>query len=600
MSSTMSRARRALPTLLLSAALVVASSCAPHAEVHHAPAPVALPVSASAPIAPARPDPLGDAELAYDLTRGPDGSITVEMTFRGEDDGRTEIALPSSWGGQKELYRELVGLAVVSPSATLEAGDAPDRRVVVHRPGDVVTLRYAFAPKPEPTEVPDGNTYRPLVTANWFHFIGHALFATPRWEDAPARRLRLRWHGLPPDAHLANSFGVDEREQRFDRSLSELRHAVYVGGDFRVGRVDVRGKPVFVAMRGRWGFSDEDYLALVGRIVDVERAFFHDDDFDRFLVTLIPSGTGCCSYGGTGLTDSFATFIASNLPVERRHEHLLAHELFHTWNGRRIGRKEPEELVYWFSEGFTDYYANLLLLRSGIETLPQYVAAYDDTLRGYFLSPARNAKNAAVRTSFWSDRAVERLPYQRGAIFAHEWNLKIRSAPGGHSIDDVMRDLFLEAKEHDTVVSDEEIDTLARRYLPGGVAEDLARYNDAGETLHVSKGALGPCVSLSEASIGAFDLGFDEAMPNGTLGGVVPGGPAHRAGVRDGMRVVRSKWSSDPTKPVELTIVEGPKREKRVITYLPQGKRIRVPQYHLDERRYARDPAGCEAFLRGL
>jgi predicted metalloprotease with PDZ domain len=351
-----------------------------------------------------------------------------------------------------------------------------------------------------------------------------------------------------------------------------------------------------VVLRGTWGFNDDELVDLVRKVVDAERAFFGDDDFDRFLVTLIPTGTECCSYGGTGLTDSFATFIASNLPVERRMKHLLAHELFHTWNGRRIQRQEPEELVYWFSEGLTDYYANLLSLRAGIVTFPEYVAEYDQTLRTYYLSTARNVPNETVRHSFWEDHAIERIPYQRGDILAHEWSLRIKRATPSASFDDVMRDLFHAAMTDGTVVSATKIDELVRRYLPSGISDDIAHYIDRGDTIVPSADALGPCVKLEQTKIGPFDLGFDEAKSSGSLVGVEPGGPAARAGAKEGMSLRHSRWSNDPTRKVELTVVDG-KRE-RTISYLPQGKPVTVPQYRLDEVAYAKDPAACEAALR--
>jgi predicted metalloprotease with PDZ domain len=45
----------------------------------------------------------------------------------------------------------------------------------------------------------------------------------------------------------------------------------------------------------------------------------------------------------------------------------LAHEFFHYWNGIRIsGGIENYSTTQWFAEGFTEYYANLALLRAGI------------------------------------------------------------------------------------------------------------------------------------------------------------------------------------------------------------------------------------------
>lgn len=553
------------------------------------------------------PSPVPKPDVDFVVKREPRGdteAIVVEVRFPGDTSGRTEVALPSEWGGQKELWRELSGIAPIGEGVTLSPGSSEKMRILSHAPGAEVGLRYEFEGTPDLESIGDGRNYRPIVQKRYFHFIGHALFAVPKAADDRQEPIAIHWRGLGPADHVADSFGVDERDQSFMATLSELEHAVYVGGDFRIRRTEVRGKPIFVAMRGTWGFSDDDFVGLVTKAVDIERAFFGDDDFDRFLVTLIPTGKGCCSYGGTGLTNSFATFIASDLPVEGRLEHLLTHELFHTWNGRRIQRQEPEELVYWFSEGFTDYYANLLSFRAGLQTFPEYVAQYDSILRQYYLSSARNAPNEAVKNAFWSDRAIERLPYQKGDILAHEWSLRIREATTEKSgrkpasFDDVMRDLFHAAMTQHAVVSASEIDTLVRPYLADGVAHDIVKYVDRGETLVPSARALGPCARLVHTSLGPFELGFDEKATDeaGALAGVVKNGPAWRAGARDGMKLRHSKWSSDPTHPVELTVVKGD--DKRVIKYLPQGKAIQVPQYELDERRYERDREGCEAALR--
>ncbi|MCJ7617326.1 MAG: hypothetical protein MUO43_12405 [Desulfobacterales bacterium] len=66
-------------------------------------------------------------------------------------------------------------------------------------------------------------------------------------------------------------------------------------------------------------------------------------------------------------------------------KYLFAHELFHTWNTGKLGvRQNPEQLIYWFSEGFTGYYARLLLLRAGLITIEEYVSDYNDKLIRYY------------------------------------------------------------------------------------------------------------------------------------------------------------------------------------------------------------------------
>lgn len=572
------------PIVWLIVTLVLSVGCT---KTHAPPRP-------AAPAAPTRAARTPDLDLA--IRREPRGdryALVFEASFVGDASGRTAIELPSTWAGQTELWRDIS--AVSATGATLAPGASPHERVAVHEPRAEIVITYEIRQHDEIAEIDHRRVYRPLVQAAYFHLIGHGFVVAPAWEGDSERRIRLRWD-LGDDMTMANSFGVTARAQEIDTTLDALRHAVFVGGDFRVHTLEVRGQPVHVALRGSWAFSDDDYLDRVRRVVEVERGFFGDDDFDRFLVTMIPTGARCCSYGGTGLTDSFATFIATDRPLDGRMTHLLAHELFHTWNGRRIGRQEPEELVYWFSEGFTDYYARLLSLRAGLITLAEYADSYNAVLRAYFLSPARNAQNAAVHDAFWSDEAVERLPYQRGDILAHEWNLRIQQAVPQSSIDDVMRALFAEAMSHGAVVSAEQIDTLARALLPAGVATDIQRFVDAGETLAPSDGALGACFAIEPVSIGPFDLGFDlEATDSAAaLVGVRPGGPAHRAGLRDGMPIVHSRYGNDPLRPAEITVREG--GQKRRVTYLPQAEAIAVPQYRLRPGVDAAHP-DCAAFF---
>ncbi|MGL1562936.1 hypothetical protein ACSTHQ_00210, partial [Vibrio parahaemolyticus] len=81
---------------------------------------------------------------------------------------------------------------------------------------------------------------------------------------------------------------------------------------------------------------------------------------------------------------------------------------FHTWNPWRLGRMAgapAERADYWFSEGFTDFYARRLLLRSGVFSLEEFAADWNDALRAYANNPARLEPNRRVVERFWSDGA---------------------------------------------------------------------------------------------------------------------------------------------------------------------------------------------------
>src|SRR5471030_650934 len=75
------------------------------------------------------------------------------------------------------------------------------------------------------------------------------------------------------------------------------------------------------------------------------------------------------------------------LPVEKIENYetgmlgVFAHEFFHCWNVKRIRPKSLEPFNFehanmsselWFAEGFTQYYGELLLERSGFHTVDEY------------------------------------------------------------------------------------------------------------------------------------------------------------------------------------------------------------------------------------
>ena len=107
---------------------------------------------------------------------------------------------------------------------------------------------------------------------------------------------------------------------------------------------------------------------------------------------------------------------------------------------------------------------------------------------------------------------------------------------------------------------------------------------------------MGECLRLGDENIPTFDLGYDRSASkaSGHAVGVRAGGPADRAGLREGERILGTNiWSGFPEKEVELEVDRNGARAK--IRYLPQGAMIRVPQYRFDEKAWKKDPAKCRS-----
>jgi predicted metalloprotease with PDZ domain len=542
--------------------------------------------------------PEGAVRYTFSLPAPSATHLQVDLRFRAGSARTTRLLLPDTgWGNEKRFYDAIEGLEVVADTGaavTLRDADAPSARLLEHPPGAVVHVRYRLHQDWSGDRV---RRFRPVFAERWLHFFGNAALARPAVDPDEPRPLEITWAGVPAGLTVADSFGVGEGTRRLTAPLSRVIDAVYVAGDFRLRRVPVGDEPVWVAVRGDWKFTDDALMGLLQKLLAAQRGFWNDHAFPHFLVTLIQDG-GQGNYGGTGVTNAFSAISAPDRTLDSGLDLLFSHELFHTWNGRKIGTPPPEGGSYWFSEGFTTYYGRLLALRAGVIPLARYVADLDDEIGRYTLSPARNAPNARVVSDFWNDHALHDLSYQRGDLLAHAWNAAIREATSGHaSLDDVMRDALAAALDRGERVTAASLDALARKYLPAGIAADHARYVEQGETIPPRPGALGPCVTLAAVEMPVFELGFDRAAVGAkVIHGVVPGSAAERAGVREGQALHGvSIWYGDTSKEVRLVVVDA--GGKRTITYRPLGKPQRIPQYRLDEPAMARDAARCLAWF---
>jgi predicted metalloprotease with PDZ domain len=185
-----------------------------------------------------------------------------------------------------------------------------------------------------------------------------------------------------------------------------------------------------------------------------------------FLVMAVGDGFGGLEHrASTALICSRDELPLANeprvTPSYRKFLSLASHEYFHTWNVKRIvpARFAPYDLnvenytrQLWFFEGFTDYYDDLMLVRSGVISALEYLEIEADGI-GRVLSQAGRTKQSVAESSFdaWVKyyRQDENSPnsivsyYQKGALVGLALDLTIRDKTAdAKSLDDVMRALW--------------------------------------------------------------------------------------------------------------------------------------------------------------
>ena len=528
---------------------------------------------------------------------GPNGldALDVRLTFQAGPKGGTAIDLPDSDAGTSSLWRYVTDFRVTGAGGVSEAG--PAKKIVTSSPGARVTVSYrvvsAFDHDPGPGEL---DTYKPTIRPRWFWAYGEALFARPEGYD----QAHFTWQG-PPDFPFASSL---QGARSSAMSVDKLTESVSVGGpDLVVQERPIGGASVRFAMIGRYDFTDDAFADLGTRIIAGERAFWGGRE-RPFLVVLAPlmPVPGRLEDRGEGRADALAIMTTADIPLADLRS-VIGHEYFHTWNPGRLGGipdGAAEPSGYWFSEGFTDFYARRLLLRMGVFQLEDFVADWNAMLRAYATSPVRAEPLARIERDLWTDDSVHKLPYQRGAIIAAIADARLRTLSQGRwSLDDLMRAMPADARRPNAPLAP----TLfleAAKARGVDMTSDVQRIADEGALALLPPVAFGTCIHITTMTVPIFDMGFDwpTARVSHIIAGVDPSSRAYAAGLRNGMTLVKIDAPlGETTKPLTMRIRDA--AGERDITYVPAGRDAEVQELSLPPSLTPEQRTRCAAEAAG-
>jgi predicted metalloprotease with PDZ domain len=366
-------------------------------------------------------------------------------------------------------------------------------------------------------------------------------------------------------------------------------------GDFALASFKAHGVPHDIVISGRVPNLDMARLqADLKAICEAQIAFFEPRSkrapMERYVFLTLVVGDG---YGGLEHRASTALICArADLPTTATPKSadisdgylkflgLCSHEYFHTWNVKRIKpavfapydlQTETYTPLLWLFEGFTSYYDDLMLVRSGIIGEAAYLKLLGKTIGGVLRGSGRT-KQSVADSSFdaWGKyyRQDENAPnaivsyYGKGSLIALAFDLTIRAKTGGKkSLDDVMlalwqrfgRDFYptvgrgvteAEVEALFDEVSGVKLKSLFERYVRGTADLPLAKlYAPFGVKLVDERRSARP----------SFDVGVGRDGNDCKLTQVHEGGAAHRAGLSagdivmalDGLRVAGSPASLD-------------------------------------------------------
>lgn len=279
---------------------------------------------------------------------------------------------------------------------------------------------------------------------------------------------------------------------------------------------------------------------------------------------------------------------------------VIPHEYFHVWCGklrapaglvRTDYSTPPDTSLLWLYEGLTDYYTDVLGVRSGMITLDEFKQTFADLLSIYEMrsgrlwrsveDTARAARHLRNPSIYWAAMRQGQEYYGQGAMFWMEADLLIRRASGGtKSLDDFCRAFFdvpVRAIGDQATFTREDVAAALKSLDPATDWDALirARIESPASTLDLSPLAALAGVKLEFTNdptpLQKKQSGKDSELnlrtslgvrlnKDGEITDLIPGSAADTAGLAYGMKIIAVNNFAWSTERMKEAVKQSPER----------------------------------------
>ncbi len=390
----------------------------------------------------------------------------------------------------------------------------------------------------------------------WFNGTNLFLYPEGAGFDFPADV----WLDVPPGWRVATGLRpAGEPGHYRARSYHDLVDSPTFLGRFAEDSVAVDGKTIRFAIWPDTALTPavwDSVADALRRIAATQNRIMGGPPYEDYTVLVVAPPAEMAWAGGLEHRNSqFDAFALGFFAPDRRRgvlgdftRPLLSHEFFHLWNVKRI---RPVELwpydydreqytpLLWWSEGVTDYYGDVTLVRSRLWTVDQFIASMTSNIDQVAqAAEIVSAEDASIDTwihPVWVDEA--QYYYPKGSLLGLMLDIRIREATGNaHSLDYVMRALLADFWGRGRGFSTQDLLGLIRPWYPG-VDEFYRRYVRGREPLpyEATLPAGGIAVATQERQVPRVGVSTDQERDGGWLvGSVSPGSLAESAGMEPG------------------------------------------------------------------
>ena len=357
---------------------------------------------------------------------------------------------------------------------------------------------------------------------------------------------------------------------------------------------EANGIPHEFVVSGKHAMNEQRMKQDIEKICATEISMFGSAPFENYTFMTMATGN---SYGGlehpnsTSLISPRDDLPKANEPVEpstdyQRFLGLCSHEYFHSWLVKFIRpenfvnydlNKEGYTSLLWIFEGFTSYYDDLILLRSGVINQESYIKLLKSQIDRYLQNPGRAVQTVA-ESSFdaWvkfyrqdeNSNNAGTSYYNKGCLVALCLDLGLRLR--GSSLDALMRKLY-ENAQNGIQVNERTIYELANDLTGDDWSEQINHLINTTDELPLDQ--LFPEFGLS------YTLNHDKSLPFGLKLADKPEGVLIQSARRDGSGVLAGLSANDV-----IVAIDGLKATAKLVEkYTKQDGTYVVYAFRRDE-----------------
>lgn len=459
------------------------------------------------------------ADFSYDIKLQSTGTIKgceVTLTYRSKNSRNSVFSLPQIWGAESSL--DFIKLKKIKGAKLIKQKNDDLNLSLKHKENATIQLTYFVKSLVKDSVYRHQEEFLPNVQENYFVLFTNSIFIVLADSTDQLYTFDINWLNYPSTYKNKpqTSFGDGLKQSLKYEKIGDLQNAAMVGGDFKtIAYSDPeKDRKIRYIYRSTWDFDPQVMANLVISTFKFQQSFWNDYSTKEYSVFMSPAHAENefeMSYNGTGLRNSFNVVATNNRNTNPENMgYLFNHELMHHWIGNTILNGVDEELSYWFSEGFTDYFTFYNMKESKLITEKEYYFRMDSVFIAHYGNELCSAINDSIKPNFWKRGYYGKLPYNRGNIFAYYLDNLLQTKTNGKvNLMKVMQKMMEQALVKKRPFDKDWLNETVKELAGFEVLDLIDRYIMKGETISVDDFnlVLKQKVELKEAKV--YDVGFE-------------------------------------------------------------------------------------------